>query len=87
MTATKTAAAALLALGLLTGAASARTVFDDINATAPRSGNVFTDIQSTAPRSIFDDIRDSAPRSPFDQIRDSAPRSDGVFGRLQRNAP
>lgn len=87
MTALKTAAAALLALGLLTGTASARTIFDGIRDTAPRSGDVFTDIQSTAPRSVFDDIRDSAPRSPFDQIRDSAPRSDGVFGGLQRNAP
>ncbi|MFM9939934.1 MAG: hypothetical protein ACKVP7_10625 [Hyphomicrobiaceae bacterium] len=82
----KTALAALLALGLATGAVNARTVFDDIRDTAPRS-DIFADIQKTAPRTIFDDIRDTAPRSLFDQIRDSAPRSDGVFGDLERNAP
>ena len=87
MTATKTSLAALLALGLglLSGAASARTVFDDLRDTAPRS--VFADIQNSAPRSVFDDIRSSAPRSIFDQIKDAAPRSDGVFGTLQGNAP
>ena len=81
----KTAIAAILALGLLTGTASARTVFDQMRDTAPRS--VFTDIQSSAPRSVFDDIRTSAPRAPFDQIRDTAPRSDGVFGGLQTGSP
>ncbi len=81
----KTALAAVLALGLLSGTASARTVFDGIRDTAPRS--VFTDIQTSAPRSVFDDIRTSSPRAPFDQIRDSAPRSDGVFGGLQTGAP
>jgi hypothetical protein len=81
----KTLAASLLALGLLSGAASAKTVFDEIRDTAPRS--VFADIQNAAPRSVFDDIRNSAPRSVFDDIRDSAPRSDGVFGDLQKNAP
>ena len=69
----KTAIATLLALGLLSGTASARTVFDDI--------------RDTAPRSVFDDIRSSAPKSIFDQIRDTAPRSDGVFGSLQNGAP
>ena len=81
----KTALAAILALGLLSGTANARTVFDGIRDTAPRS--VFTDIQASAPRSLFDGIRDAAPRSPFDQIRDSAPRSDGVFGGLQTGSP
>ena len=81
----KTALASLLALGLLSGAASARTVFDDIRDTAPRS--VFDQIQETAPRSIFDQIRDTAPRSIFDDLRDTAPRSDGVFGQLERGAP
>lgn len=85
MTSIKTTVAAALALGLLSGAASARTVFDDIRDSAPRS--VFADIQNSAPRSVFDDIRDSAPRSIFDQIRDAAPRSDGVFGSLQNSAP
>ena len=82
----KTTLAALLALGLVTSAASARTVFDDLRDTSPRS-EVFTDIQQSAPRSVFDDLRNTAPRSPFDQIRDSAPRSDGVYGDLEKNAP
>lgn len=69
----KTALASILALGLLAGSASARTVFDDI--------------RDTAPRSPFDEIRNTAPKSAFDQIRDSAPRSDGVFGELERSAP
>ena len=81
----KTALASLLALGLLAGTANARTIFDDIRDSAPRS--VFDEIRDSAPRSVFDDLRDSAPRSVFDQIRDTAPRSDGVFGKLQRNAP
>ena len=85
MTVLKTAVAASLALGLLSGAASARTIFDQIRDSAPRS--VFADIQNSAPRSVFDQIRDSAPRSIFDQIRDSAPRSDGPFGRIQNSAP
>ena len=85
MTATKTALAAALALGLLSSAASARTVFDDIRDSAPRS--VFADIQNSAPRQPFDRINDAAPRSIFDQIRDAAPRSDGPFGRIQNSAP
>ena len=81
----KTTLAALFAIGLLSGATSARTVFDDIRDTAPRS--VFDDVRDTAPRSPFDEIRNTAPRSVFDQIKDTAPRSDGVYGDLQRNAP
>lgn len=82
----KTILASLLALTVLSGGASARTVFDDLRETAPRSG-VFADIQSTAPRSVFDGLSDTAPRSSFDTIRDSAPRTDGVFGDLQTGAP
>ena len=82
----KTTLATLIALGLLTTAAPARTIFDDIRDTVPRS-QVFADIQQSAPRTVFDDLRDTAPRSIFDQIRDTAPRSDGVFGTLERNAP
>ncbi len=82
----KTALATLLALGLLSGAASARTVFDDLRDTAPRS-SVFSDIANSAPRSYFDDLNATAPRSIFDQIRDTAPRSDGVFGDLAKSAP
>ena len=83
----KTALAALLALGLLSGAANAKSqsLFTDIQRTAPKS--VFDDLATSAPRSLFDDIRNSAPRSVFDDLSASAPRSDGVFGKLQRNAP
>ena len=79
--------ASILTLALLSGTASAGTVFDDIRNSAPHSARVFADLQNSAPRSVFDDIRDSAPRSIFDQIRDAAPRSDGVFGNLQNSAP
>lgn len=82
----KTIVASLLALGLVSGAASARTVFDDLRDTAPRSA-VFSDLQNSAPRSVFDQLNDTAPRSVFDQIRDTAPRSDGVFGSLENSAP
>ncbi len=72
----KTILASLLALGLVSGAASARTVFDQIRDTAPRSDGVFDGLQNSAPRSsVFDDLRNSAPKSVFDQIRESAPRS------------
>jgi hypothetical protein len=82
----KTAIATLLALGILAGQASARTVFDDINASAPRSA--FADLNDTAPRGgVFDDLNQSAPRSAFDSLNDSAPRSDGVYGTLQNDAP
>ncbi len=69
----KTIAATLLALGLLTSAASAK--------------DIFTDIRDTAPKSHFDQINSTAPRSVFDGIRDTAPRSDGVFGGLQTGSP
>jgi len=58
----KSLAVTLLALGVLSGAANARTVFDDIRDTAPRT--VFDEIRDTAPRTVFDEVRDSAPRSP-----------------------
>ncbi|MGE0699023.1 MAG: hypothetical protein AB7O57_08000 [Hyphomicrobiaceae bacterium] len=83
----KTAFAALLALGLLAGQASARTAFDNLADSAPR-GDVFSDIRASAPRSAFDALRDTAPRSSvFDGIQESAPRSDGVFGTLEQAAP
>ena len=81
----KTAIAALFAIGLLAGQASARTVFDDINSTAPHSA--FEQLNDTAPRSAFDNLSDSAPRSSFEQLNDTAPRSDGVYGTLQNDAP
>lgn len=82
----KTLLSGLFALGLVAGAASARTVFEDLRDTAPRS-DIFADIQTSAPRSAFDGLQDAAPRAPFDQIRDGAPRSDGVFGGLENSAP
>lgn len=82
----KTILATVLALGLLAGQASARTVFDDVQDSAPRS-QTFTGINDAAPRSGFDALNDSAPRSPFSGIQDSAPRSDGVFGTLENSAP
>jgi hypothetical protein len=81
----KTAIAALLAIGLFAGQASARTVFDDINESAPHG--TFTDLNDTAPRSAFDNLNDSAPRSTFSDLNDSAPRSDGIYGTLQNEAP
>ena len=81
----KTAIAALLALGLVTGQASAKSLFDSLQDSAPRS-EIFTDLGNAAPRSAFDGIQDAAPRS-FEDIRDSAPRSDGPYGTLQQSAP
>lgn len=69
----KTLIASFVAAGLLIAPASARTPFDDLRDSAPRS--IFTDIQDTAPRTIFDDRGDQAPRS------------DGVFGDLELTAP
>jgi hypothetical protein len=81
----KTAIAALLALGLLAGQASARTVFDQINETAPHAA--FGDLNDAAPHGAFDNLNDSAPRSAFSDINDSAPRSDGVYGTIENDAP
>ncbi len=68
--------ASILAIGLFAGTANAAPkVFDDINATAPRS-TVFDDINATAPRS-----------NVFRDIQDTAPRSDGVYGELETRAP
>ena len=66
-------ATAIAAFGLLATPASAKSVFDQLNDTAPRSDGVFGDLQSTAPRSPFDQINTTAPRSPFDQINETAP--------------
>lgn len=70
------------ACGLLAIPANAKTIFDQLNDTAPRS--VFDDLRDTAPRTVFDDLRDTAPRSVFDDLRDSSPvrkpdLTDGVF--------
>ena len=55
----KTLLVSLLTVGLIAGAANARSPFDQID--------------STAPRAPFDQIQDTAPRSPFDQINSTAP--------------
>lgn len=81
----KTAIAAILAIGLLSGAAYAADPFTSLNDSAPRS--VFTDLQASAPRSVFDDLQATAPRTVFETLQDTAPRSDGVFGTLQTNSP
>jgi hypothetical protein len=79
--------ASILAIGLFASAANAAPVFDDINATAPRSGT-FADINATAPRGTFEDINATAPRSQvFTDIDRTAPRSDGVYGGLENSAP
>jgi hypothetical protein len=81
--------ASILAIGLFAGTANAAPkVFEDLNATAPRS-SVFDDINATAPRgSVFADINATAPRSGvFQDIQDTAPRSDGVYGDLETRAP
>ncbi|HEX4892360.1 MAG TPA: hypothetical protein VFV47_03675 [Hyphomicrobiaceae bacterium] len=81
----KTLLASILAVGLLTGSASARTVFDDIRDTAPRS--VFEDIRDTAPRSVFEDLNSTAPRSVFDGLTEAAPRSTGLPGEVEPLTP
>ncbi len=68
--------ASILAIGLFAGTANAAPkVFEDLNASAPRS-TVVDDINATAPRS-----------NVFKDIQDTAPRSDGVYGELETRAP
>jgi hypothetical protein len=64
----------VFALSVLSGPVSAKTLWDQISETAPRS-------------SVFDDIRLTAPKSVFETLNETAPRSDGVFGELEKNAP
>ena len=63
-----------LFLGVLAGPANAKSVWDQISDTAPRSG-------------VFDDLNLTAPKSVFETLNDTAPRSDGVYGELEKNAP
>lgn len=77
----KTIFTALVAFGLLTGAAAARVndgYFTNLERTAPKSS--FDGLQDSAPRSVFDDIQATAPRSIFDQIGATAPRAGKVQG-------
>jgi hypothetical protein len=62
---------AIAAFGLLATPANAKSVWDQLNETAPRT--VFDDIRDTAPRTIFDDLRESAPRTVFDDLQATAP--------------
>ena len=66
--------ASALFLGVLAGPANAKSVWDQVSETAPRSG-------------VFEDLDMTAPKSVFDTLNDTAPRSGGVFGELEKNAP
>ena len=64
----------VFALSVLSGPVTAKTLWDQISDTAPRSG-------------VFEDLNLTAPRSVFATLNETAPRSDGVFGELEKNAP
>jgi len=66
--------ATMSVFGVLSGAASAKSVWDQISETAPRS-------------SVFEDLKLTAPKSVFEGLNETAPRSDGVYGELEKNAP
>lgn len=67
--------ASALIFGVLAGEARAeKSIFDQINETAPRS-------------SVFEDLNLTAPKSVWDTLNETAPRSDSVFDELKRNAP
>ena len=65
---------AALFLGVQAAPANAKSVWDQISDTAPRS-------------SVFEDLNLTAPKSVFETLNELAPRSDGVFGELEKNAP
>ena len=67
-------ATALTVIVALSGSASAKSVWDQISETAPRSG-------------VFENLNLTAPKRVFDTLNETAPRSDGVFGELEKNAP
>lgn len=50
---------AAIALSSGTGATMAKSIWDQLNETAPRS--VFDEIRDASPRSLFDDLQASAP--------------------------
>ncbi len=84
----KTVFATLLALGLLAGQASARTVPESRQDSAARAQHVqrthrLNGTGEVAPRSTFDGRRDSGPTTHFG----TEPLSDGIFGTLESNAP
>jgi hypothetical protein len=54
--------AALSFVGGLGGPASAKSAWDQLSDTAPRTDKPFIDIDMTAPRSVLSDRADTAPR-------------------------
>jgi len=68
--------ASALFLGVLAGQAQAaeKSIFTQINESAPRSG-------------VFEDLNLTAPKGVFETLNETAPRSDGVYGDLEKNAP
>jgi hypothetical protein len=56
-------AAALSVVAALGGPASAKSVWDQLAESAPRTDKPFVDIDMTAPRSVFTDLADTAPRA------------------------
>jgi hypothetical protein len=61
--------------GLLADSANAKTVWDQITESAPRSDKPFVDIDMMAPRSVFGDFQNTAPRavSTFGDLATTAP--------------
>lgn len=66
--------AVVFAISVLSGSVSAKTLWDQVSDTAPRSG-------------VFEDLNLTAPKSVFETVNETAPRSDGVFGEIEKNAP
>ena len=60
-----TVAVVIAAFSVIAAPANAKSVFDQLNESAPRS--IFDDIRDSAPRTIFDDIQSSAPISAPDK--------------------
>ena len=56
-------AAVLSVVAALGGPASAKSVWDQLAESAPRTDKPFVDIDMTAPRSVFTDLADTAPRA------------------------
>ena len=56
-------AAALTFVTALAGPAGAKSVWDQLAESAPRTDKPFIDIDRTAPRSVFTDLADTAPRT------------------------
>lgn len=55
--------AALSVIATLSGPASAKSIWDQLSESAPRTDKPFVDIDMVAPRSVFTDLADTAPRA------------------------